>query len=263
MKKIYFLSGLPRSGSTLTGSLLSQNNEITVTPTSPLLDILCYANEAFEKINEKYTFDYKTVAANIYRGIVAGYFENITTPVVIDKHRGHPRNVNPLTLFVAPHPKIVCTVRPIPDIIASYIKLIEKNKQSDNFIDNDLRTKKMQINTANRAKCLWENYISDPYQSMIFGIKNHRTNLHIVEYDQLILNPKKILNGIYEFLDLENNDHHQFDNIKNTCAEEKDAAWGLENLHRIRSKLEKTSTPAKDILGPFLTDYYNQFNLVY
>lgn len=69
MKQLYFLAGLPRTLSTGLGSLLSQNPSITVTPTSPMLDLLCYTNEAFEKLNEKYTYDYKTVSANIYKGI--------------------------------------------------------------------------------------------------------------------------------------------------------------------------------------------------
>lgn len=263
MKQLYFLAGLPRAGSTLTGAILSENPAVTVTPTSPLLDLLCYTNEAFEKLNEKYTYDSKTVSANVYRGIVNSFFENIKTPIIIDKHRGHPRNVNPLKMFVLPNPKIICTVRPIPDVIASYIKLIEKNKQPDNFVDNDLRNKNLHINTANRAKVLWENYISDPYQSMLFGIKNHREHLHIIEYDRLVKDPLQTLRKIYEFLDLPWYDKHQFSDIHNACAEDKDAAWGLENLHKIRPKLEKQSTPPEEILGPFLTDYYSQYNLVY
>ena len=263
MKQLFFISGLPRSLSTTLCAILSQNSSITVTPTSPMLDLLCYTNEAFEKLNEKYTYDYKTVSANIYKGIVENFYKHFETPIVIDKHRGHPRNVNPLKMFVLPNPKIVCTVRPIPDVIASYIKLIETNKQTDNFIDNDLRQKNMHINTSNRAKILWENYISDPYQSMVFGLKNHREHLHIVEYDAFIKSPKEELSKIYKFFDLPLYEKHQFENIHNACAEEKDAAWGLENLHKIRPKLEKTSTPAKDILGSFLADYYSQYNLVY
>ena len=54
-----------------------------------------------------------------------------------------------------------------------------------------------------------------------------------------------------------------YDNIHNFCAEEKDAAWGLENLHLIRKSLGKTSTPPEEVLGAYLTDYYNKFNLVY
>jgi sulfotransferase len=40
MKKIYFLSGLPRSGSTVLAALLQQHPEMHTTATSGLLDML-------------------------------------------------------------------------------------------------------------------------------------------------------------------------------------------------------------------------------
>ncbi len=40
MKNIYFLSGLPRSGSTVLAAILSQNPNIHATSTSNLLDTL-------------------------------------------------------------------------------------------------------------------------------------------------------------------------------------------------------------------------------
>ena len=40
MKKIYFLSGLPRAGNTLLGSLINQNKKITITANTVLCDVL-------------------------------------------------------------------------------------------------------------------------------------------------------------------------------------------------------------------------------
>lgn len=39
-KSIYFLAGLPRSGSTLLANILAQNPSIYVTPTSGIVDML-------------------------------------------------------------------------------------------------------------------------------------------------------------------------------------------------------------------------------
>jgi sulfotransferase len=262
-KQIFFLSGLPRSGSTLLGSILGQNPDITVTPTSPLLDLLCHTNESFLKLNEKYTYDYETVSGNIYSTMVEAFFKNIETKFVIDKHRGHPRNILPLSKFVTENPKIICTSRDIAEVITSYITLIESNKQKDNFVDKDLGSKGIPITTENRAKILWENYISDPYQSMQHGIKNYRKHLYIVEYGKLTSDPEKELKNIYQHLGINAYKNHQFAKIENKCAEDKDEAWGLKNLHAIREKLEKKSAPPKDVLGAYLTKHYNQYNLVY
>ena len=263
MAEIFFLSGLPRSGSTLLGSLIGQNPDFTVTPTSPFLDLLCHTNHAFNAIDQKYTYDKETIADNVYRGIVGSYYSHVKTKYILDKHRGHPKNITPIKKFISPRPKVICSVRPIAEVICSYIQLIERNKQSDNFVDNSLRSRDVPVNTTNRAKCLWEDYIQDPYQSMTYGLKNHRENLLLVEYDRLVAKPEKTLSEIYSFLEVEPHRGHSFDNIENHCAEEKDAAWGLENLHKIRPRLEKASTNPREILGPFLVDYYNKFNLVF
>ena len=262
-KKVFFLSGLPRSGSTLLGSLIGQDKRFTVTPTSPILDLLCATNGALDMVNKTYTFDYQVVSKNIYKSLIAGFYENIHTEFILDKHRGYPKNIIPLRMFFDPNPKIICTNRPIADVLTSYITLIERNNQDDNFVDLELKKAGLTINTANRAKILWEGFVSDPYNSMLHGIKNARSNLYIVEYDELVNNPNKILKEIYEFLNLEQNTNYEFDNIHNYCAEEKDAAWGLKNLHEIRKNLKKTSRSAKDVLGAYLESHYNQFNLKY
>lgn len=261
MKQVYFLSGLPRSGSTLLGSILSQNPEITVTPTSPLLDLLCYTNESFQKLDQSYTFNKESLSSGIYEALISVYFNQFKTPIVFDKHRGWPRNTIPAKQFITSNPKIICTYRPISEIITSYIVLINKNKDKSNFVDDHLKKLNLSITTENRAKILWESYISDPYQSTVYGIENFRSNIFFVSYDNLIKNPLKILEDIYKFLDLSNYSNYCFDNIYNYCAEEKDSAWGIDGLHEIRKKLEKQSVNPVNVLGNYLTDYYNQFNL--
>ncbi len=260
-KSIFFLSGLPRSGSTLLGSILGQNSKITVTPTSPLLDLLCLNNEAFSKLNSNYTFNVESVSNDVYGAIIDSYYNQFKTDIVFDKHRGWPRNIIPAKMFVSYNPKIICTVRPISEVITSYIKLIINNKQEDNFVDNTLRSKKLHITIENRAKVLWEEYISDPYQSTMHGIKNHPECLHLVNYDDLVQAPIETMKKIYDFIGLDEYKNYNFNNIDNVCAEIKDKAWGLDNLHNIRSKLGKTSTNPKEILGEYLTNYYNKFNI--
>lgn len=257
VKKIHFLSGLPRSGSTLLGSVLAQNHEVHVTPTSPVLDLLCATNDAFLKLKQKYTYDYN-IDAEIYKAIISTFYSQFKEPIIIDKHRGWPRNVLPARAFVVSEPRIICTYRPISEVITSYIVLMNKN--SDNFVDNVLKGKRIPITIENRAKCLWEEYISDPYESLKFGIKNYNDCVHLVDYNEIISNPHGVLDGIYNFIGLDSA-KHDFGNIRNACAEDKDEAWGLKDLHTIRPMLNKVSVHPHSILGPFLSSHYDQFNI--
>jgi hypothetical protein len=82
----------------------------------------------------------------------------------------------------------------------------------------------------------------------------------LVDYNNLTNDPQKELEKIYNFLQIESFDH-DFNNILNTCAEEKDAAWGLENLHKIRSKLGRTNLPPEEVIGKENTDLFDKFNI--
>lgn len=260
-KNLFFLAGLPRSGSTVLASLLSSRSDMTVTTTSPFLDLLYYVDEAFGKLAQIYTFDRNTISANVFRGISANFYNHIETPYVIDKHRGHPRNLAPIKQYVTPDPKILCTYRPIPEIIASYVALMEKSPRGSNFVDRDLAQSGLAITTENRAMTLWTKHISDPYNSLLHGMRNHRKNLLLIAYDDLVGDPARTLNGIYDFLGIPRWESHQFHGIQAKGLEENDFAWGLEGLHHIRPILKKTSKSPIEVLGPDLASRFEQFNI--
>jgi sulfotransferase len=255
---IYFLSGLPRSGSTLLGSILNQNPDVYVSPTSPLLDLLCLQNEALNRVKEQYTFDDAKQSESIYKALPQAFYQHINKPHIIDKHRAWARNVMPAQMHINSDPKVICTYRPVAEVVVSFLKLV--NKDPNNFIDAALREKRIAITTENRAKELWEGYISDPWQSLQIGLENYKKNLYFVSYSDLIADPAITIDGVYDFLGIERY-QHEFDNISNSCGESKDAAWGLKDLHTIRPKLAKTSDDPVAVLGENLCKYFNQFDI--
>lgn len=259
MKNLLFLSGLPRSGSTLLGSILSQHPEIHATPSSPLSDLLCLMDESFSRLDVQYTYDKPNIVKNTYTSVLSNFYNHIDKPYIIDKHRAWPKNVPPLKLFLTPNPKIIATNRRVSEVLASYILLIKKNN-SDNFVDQHLMSIGKELTTDNRVECLWRNYVSDPYQSLITGLRDFRDNIHLVDYNKLVQNPEEELEKIYTFLEIPPHQHN-FESILNTCAEEKDSAWGLENLHVIRSKLQRTSPPPEEVIGEKNVKLYDLFNI--
>jgi len=260
MKTLFFLSGLPRSGSTLLGSILSQHPKLQTTPTSPLSDLLCFIDDGFSKIDLQYTYDKKNIVYNTYNSILENFYNHIEKPCVIDKHRAWCKNISSIEKFLKQKPKIIATNRRVSEVLASYILLIEKNNEQDNFVDAHLRMEGKMITTDNRLECLWRNYVSDPYESLVYGLTNYRDNIHLVDYNDLTKNPEKELLKIYEFLEVESYSH-DFSNIFNTCSEDKDYAWGINNLHQIRPKLQRTSPPAEEVIGIENVKLYDKFNI--
>ena len=259
MKTLFFMSGLPRSGSTLLGSILSQHPKLQATPTSPLADLLCYINESFSKLDVRYTYDKKNIEYNTYSSILENFYNHIEKPYIIDKHRGWCKNITSIEKFLHQKPKIIATNRRVSEVLSSFILLIQKNKTEDNFIDAHLRKQGKEINIDNQVECLWKNYISDPYTGLVYGLTNHRDNIHLIDYNDLINDPKKEINKIYEFLEIESYEHN-FLNIENSCVEEDDM-WGLKNLHQIRSSLQKISPPPEEIIGEENAILYDRFNI--
>jgi len=261
MEKIYFLSGMQRSGSTLLACLLNQHPKIYATATSPLLDIIHAAGFRLEECTEQFTFDYEVIRKQITKGIIKSFHENVKEPIVIDKHRGWISAIKSIKEEYG-DPKIICTNRSVPEIITSYINLIEKNNSLNNSIDKNIRSLGLPISITNRADYLFNSFVNNPRTGIIDSLELYRNNIHIVEYDDIVKSPQETMNKIYEFLEIESFDH-DFYNIENTCEEEKDDAWGIENLHIIRNKLQKTSKSPEEVLGKELTEYYRQFDIKY
>jgi len=95
---------------------------------------------------------------------------------------------------------------------------------------------------------------------LVYGLTHNRSNIHLVDYNDLTQKPERELNKIYEFLGIESHSH-DFSDILNTCKEDKDHEWGIDNLHQIRSKLQRTSPPPEEVIGEENTKLYDKFNI--
>ena len=249
------MSGLQRAGSTLLGSLISQNPDFHVSPTSPLMDYLCLSDGNVTTLSKNYTFDFKKVNDNMSRIAFQGFYQHIDKKYIVDKHRGWTKNVNSVKRTYDENPKIIATYRPISENICSFIKLAEKDK--DNAVDRELRLKNASVNNRNRAIYIWENWTSEIYSSLKYGLDNHRENIYVVYYKNLVNNPINELNQIYDFLGVERYNKHYFSNIKNSLSEQKDEVWGFKGLHDIRTdRINYESTDPREILDQDLLDEF-------
>lgn len=223
----FFLSGLPRSGSTLLSAILSQNPLIHSEGNSPLLQYLLdmhisvnqKAKEQLEA-NKKYA-----VVDKIIRNIPDAYYTNTEKQYVIDKSRTwtYPDNVNLIKRYITPTPKIIVMVRPLEEIVASFVNLyISNGRQDYNVIallgkDTDP--------------------IMRPYQSLVAAMQHCKKECIFITYDYLVYNTKETLNEIYKFLELPPFEHN-LSNIVNANKED-DSVYGLLGMHDVRSSIGK------------------------
>lgn len=257
-KSIYFLSGLPRTGSTLLASILGQNPKIHATATSPLCPLLVRAGLALGQLHSQYTFDAFKVGDRIFPAMVKAYFDNIDKPIIFDKHRMWPRNIKEIMDYINPNPRIVCTVRPIAEVITSYLVLADQDP--DNFIDAELKKQGKEITNEARAGLLWmDDYVKGPYDVLVDALAKYPDNILLVDYRDLVFTGQKTLKRIYDFSGIFPY-AHDWKAIENKM-EENDNAWGMKNLHKIRPELKMSSAPPEAYLPADAIAYFSQFDL--
>ena len=243
MKSYYFLSGLPRSGSTLLKSLLNQNPNIHCSPISPALELMYRNKDWIERTEMQLSLDQKnTFLSNIMDNIYKNYDEEI----IIDSCRAWTSHEDLIRKYINPTPKIICTVRNVTEILTSFIVLLESNK-SKSFIDQKIVG---EITTKKRCETLMKEGLGRSLQSLKMG-----KNVILVEYNDLISQPHNTLNKIYDYLGVKKYSH-DLNNIVNH-HQEIDTTWGIDNMHRVRSKLEKISHNPYDVLGEELVMKYS------
>jgi len=270
LKQFFYIAGLPRTGSSVLCAILNQNPKFHVSTASPLSNILYRITDDWrnyidqvktysDRINE--TFDFRL--RNLWLHIQEGLYAHVDEEIIFDKSRAwHMRD--PLESYreiVGSEMKVICLVDSIPDILGSFIHLVERNKDLDNFIDNKLREDGAIINTENRCKILLDpealgtvGWCFQNLKDSYFSI--NRKNLHLIERVDLISKPEEVLKKLYLFIQ-EDYFPHEFFNLKATREENDSIVYGMKNLHRVEAKLYHRRYNVEDVLGPEL---YQRFS---
>lgn len=259
--KFFFYSGLPRAGGTMLASVLNQHPDLHVTALSPTIELLYYTEQYFDERSEAYTADPQPAARQaLLESIPQTYYSHIDKPYIMDNNRAWPNNVDRIRRFITADPKIVCIVRDIPSILASFIDLVERNHNpGKNFIDSWLLEQGLALTTANRCWYLMQptGIVNQSLWSMYQGWKDPaiRTSMHLVEYDLLVADPVNTMHGIVEFLGLSPHEF-VFDDIKNVTPVD-DVAYNLAGMHSVRPQLERRNLDPVAVLGYELVQQYS------
>jgi hypothetical protein len=234
-KTLHFLSGIPRSGSTVLAAILNQNPATHVSTTSGLvhaLDGLANTWHSAGLLNENDPD--RTKLAQSMRGLIDSYYEEIPKPIIIDKGRGWPipTIMQAMSQVLQHKPKIIATVRSIPDCMSSFVR-VAKPENLDEFM----------------ATGQLADHLRAAYISLQEGYQFAPECFLIVEYDDLLADPQAQLNRIHEFLELPDFDY-DLSNIDGTPVKEDDEnLHGYAGMHDIKPKLERQhTTDPKDIL---------------
>lgn len=257
MRKVYFISSLPRSGSTLTCNILAQNPKFFSTETSGCLDVLFGIRNSWNSLIEHKAHPKDECKLRVMRAVLNTY-HNTDREIVFDKSRGWLAYLELAENIIGENAKVIVNIRPLPDILASFEKMYRATAalsqppgEQDNYIDFQSMDGRCQyLLRSNNVLGLAINRLRDAFR------RGYEDRIHLVDFNKLTKNPKATINELYDFLG-EEYFKHDYDNVEQVTSED-DYFHGYLNLHKIQNKVAHKPSEAKEILGEEL---YNKYNI--
>lgn len=250
--RFHFISGLPRSGSTLLAALLRQNPRFHAGMTSPVGALFAGMLNEFSAGSEFGPVVNQAQRRRLLHGLFDSYYaDQADKQVIFDTNRLWTSKL-PAIRDLFPQAKVIACVRNVAWVMDSIERLYRANPYENTKLFNDdaeRNTVYSRVETlAQRNRlvgfawaALKEAYYGEQADSML-----------IVDYDLLARAPEKILRLVYEFLG-EPWFEHDFEHVEYD-APAFDQALGLAGLHKVRPRVKIEDRPS--ILPPDLFEQY-------
>ncbi|OBK39901.1 sulfotransferase [Mycobacterium sp. 1245111.1] len=250
MPAIHFISGLPRSGSTLLAALLRQNPNFDAGMSGPLAGLFGALLSEMSARNEYSVFIDDAKRERMLRGLFDNYYADCGAQVVFDTNRFWCAWMPAIaTLF--PGAKVIACVRELPWVIDSIERLVQRNVFSPSSIFN--YSAGGTVYTRANGVVGPEGMVGAPYDALkqaCYGAQKDR--LLLVQYETLTSDPAKTMHAIYSFIG-EPAFEHDFDNVDYDVTEF-DRRAGTPGLHTVRHTVKADARPT--VLPP---DLFNRF----
>lgn len=255
-KNMYFIAGLPRSGSTLLCALLKQNPQIHAEAITSLSSIFASINANWNTIEANIEYPNLQAKEDVLNSVLHGYYKSIEKGIVFDKDRSWVNQIARLEAVLQKQVKMIICVRNPAEILASFERLRRENPLFHTRADFFL---KEGSNIASR--CFYYAGPDGPLGQSHRSIQDAVTMGYLdrfifVDYNLFCNTPKSQMKRIYDFFELPSFEH-DFENIEQTEVYN-DSHLLLPNLHKVKPKLEKTTMNVVSYLGLELFEQYNK-----
>lgn len=252
---VHFISGLPRSGSTLLAALLRQNPRVEAGMSGPLAGLFDALLAQMSARSEYSVFLDDGKRARILRGLFDSFYADCSAEVVIDTNRAWCGRM-PAIAQLFPQARVIACVREIPWVIDSIERLVQRNVFSPSSIFN--YEPGGSVYTRANALVAADGLVGGPYDLLkqaCYG--QYADRLLLVQYETLTTDPAATLRAVYEFLGEPVFDH-DFDHVDYDVTAFDDRA-GTPGLHTVAARVKAEPRPTllpPDLFNRFLDDAF-------
>ncbi|VUD61833.1 hypothetical protein TDB9533_02904 [Thalassocella blandensis] len=255
MKKVHFISGLPRSGSTLLAGILAQNPRFHAAMTSPVAALINGVLEQTGANSEFYSFFTSEKRKSLCKALFNSYYEDkLEHEVIFDTNRIWSARMHQLVELFGDF-KLICCVRNPAWIMDSFEHIYRKNPFDYSRMYSPASRQTVYsrcealVNGAGTVGSAWT-ALKEAY----YGEFSDR--LLLVDYDLLTQHPGRAIQLLYQFLNEPEFDH-DFNNVEYQ-EESFDSLIGVKDLHTVKRKVEFSAR--RTILPPDLFTKYQDMD---
>lgn len=253
--KFHFISGLPRSGSTMLAAILRQNPNFVAGMTSPLSNLFQAIENSTAKRIETSVFVSDIQREMLLKGLFDIYYQEHSDKIIFDTSRMWAARTG-ILLKLFPQSKIICCVRELGWILDSFERIYRRNDHKPSGIYGFDTTGTVYTRTVGIAQSSGVvGYALDALREALAS--DYKDRIMLVDYEDLCKEPEKNISEIYEFIN-EPVFKHNFKSIEYSAGEF-DRQLGAEGLHDVRGEVEwrprETILP-KDLFKRFENDNF-------
>jgi sulfotransferase len=253
--KFFFISGLPRSGSTLTAALLRQNPRFHAGMSSPIAGLFEGMIGQVSAGSELSTMVNQEQRARLLRGLFDSYYADQPEPVIFDTNRAWTAKL-PALMQVFPETKLICLVRDVNWIMDSMERQFRQNPFEHTRLFNQ-PGERATVYTRVEALAGANRLVGFPWHALKEACySDFAERIVIVDYDLLTRRAPEVFKLLYEFLG-EEPFEHDFTAV-DYDAPEFDSQLGLVGLHKVHEQV--APRPRQTILPPDLFQRYGKLS---
>lgn len=256
MPKFHFISGLPRSGSTLLAAILLQNPRFHAGMSSPVGGLFSGIREQCSAGSEFAPLISREQRHRLLRGVFDAYYADQTDKsVVFDTNRLWCSDL-PALRELFPDGKVIACVRNVAWVMDSLERVFRANpfENTKLFADaserNTVYSRVETLAQRNRLVGFAWSALKEAYYGEQAG------SLLLIDYDLLVQSPEQVMRLVYQFID-EPWFEHDFQNVAYD-APDFDEALGVAGLHKVRPQVARQER--RTLLPPDLFEQYSRLS---
>lgn len=240
MKEFFFISGLPRSGSTLLSAILRQNPEFYADISSPVQGLIGATINVITGSESNHLID-EDRRKSILRATFNAYYEAVEPKTVFDTSRGWTAKTS-LLKSLYPQTKIICCVRDLFWILDSFERIAAKNTLWNASLTDDESRQTVTTRCDALMDVKKEGQVVKPYYFLEEGLLLNPDMIMLVEYESLCKKPESVMRELYGFIGKQYFEH-DFKNVEYD-NEVYDKALNMKSLHTVRKEVSWIERPS-------------------